>query len=237
MPRNRRSRASFFVVIGVNSAVAQPVADDRGAAPRYADLLAVDLGLVGADVDEGVGHPFQHALDAEVEHAFERALVVMQAAAMGRVDAGDRPAPAEPCGDQPPVGATLGAMAMQDVGDDLAEMLEHPAHRHEIAQRDAAPHRKARGAERELRADRCDELVLETAAGGGVADDADVVAGFGLGIDEVDDVPKDAADRRAHDVDDLQPIRPVHDEFPAGVFSTTRSWWNCKRSAVTPRHL
>ena len=78
-------------------------------------------------------------------------------------------------------------------------------------------------------------LVLETAAGGGVADDADLVAGFGLGIDEVDDVPEDAADRRAHDVDDLQPIRPVHDEFPAGVFLTTRSWWNCKRSAVTPR--
>ena len=132
--------------------VAQSVADDCGAAPRYADLLAVDLGLVGADMDEGVGHPLQHALDAEIEHAFERALVVMQAAAMGRIDAGDRPPPAEPCGDQPPVGAALGAMAMQDIGNDLAEMLEHPAHRHEVAQRDAAPHRKARGAERELRA-------------------------------------------------------------------------------------
>jgi hypothetical protein len=86
-------------------------------------------------------------------------------------------------------------MAMQDIGNDLAEMLEHPAHRHEVAQRDAAPHRKARGAERELRLDRRDDVVLEMAAGGGVADDADVVAGLGLGVDEVDDVAKDTADR------------------------------------------
>ena len=43
--------------------------------------------------------------------------------------------------------------------------------------------------------DRGDDVVLEMAAGGGVADDADVVAGLGLGVDEIDDVTKDAADR------------------------------------------
>ena len=100
---------------------------------------------------------------------------------------------------------------------DIALRQFQYAHRHEIAQRHAAPHRKARGAERELRADRRDDLFLEAAAGGGVADDADVVAGLGLGIDEIDDVTKDATDRGTHDVDDLQPIRPLHDEFPAGV--------------------
>ena len=41
-------------------------------------------------MDEGVGHPLQHALDPEIEHAFERAFVEVEAAAMGGVDAGDR---------------------------------------------------------------------------------------------------------------------------------------------------
>ena len=34
-------------------------------------------------MDERVGQPLQHALDREIEHAFERALIVMQGAAMG----------------------------------------------------------------------------------------------------------------------------------------------------------
>ena len=33
---------------------AQSVADDGGPTARYPDLVAIDLGLIGADVDEGV---------------------------------------------------------------------------------------------------------------------------------------------------------------------------------------
>jgi hypothetical protein len=33
------------------------------------------------------------------------------------------------------------------------------------------------------------------------------MAGFGLGVGEIDDVAEYAADRRAHDVDDAKPVR------------------------------
>ena len=99
-------------------------------------------------MDEGVGHPLQHALDPEIEHAFERAFVEVEAAAMGGVDAGDRPPPSEPGRDQAAIGAALGAMAVQDVGADLGEMFQHMPHGDEIAQRNAAMHRETGGAER-----------------------------------------------------------------------------------------
>jgi hypothetical protein len=92
-------------------------------------------------------------------------------------------------------------------------MFEHVPHCDEIAQGNAAMHREAGGAERELGRDGGDDFVLEPAAGQGVADDADIVTGSGLGIDEIDDVAEDAADRGANDVDDLQPIRPVHENI------------------------
>ncbi len=164
-------------------------------------------------MDEGVGHPLQHALDAEIEHAFERAFIVVEAAAMGCVDAGDRPPPPEPGCDQAAIGAALGAMAVQDVGADFGEMLQHVPHGDEIAQRNAAMHGEAGGAKRELGGDGGDDLVFETAAGQGVADDPDIVAGLGLGIHEIDDMPEDAADRGTNDVDDLQPIRPLHEKI------------------------
>ena len=98
-------------------------------------------------MDEGVGDPLQHALDPKVEHAFERGLIVVEAAAMGCVDAGDRPPPPEPCRDQAAVGAAFGAMAVQHVGGDPAEMFQHAPNRGEVAERNAAAHREAGDAE------------------------------------------------------------------------------------------
>ena len=164
-------------------------------------------------MDEGVGHPLQHALDPEIEHAFERAFVEVEAAAMGGVDAGDRPLSPEPGRDHPAIGAALGAMAVQNVEADLGEMFQNVTHRDEIAQRNAATHRDAAGAERESGRDGGDDLVFELAAGQGVADDADIVTGSGLCVDQIDDVAEDAADRGANDVNDLQPIRHLHEKI------------------------
>jgi len=132
---------------------------------------------------------------------------------MGCIDAGDRPLSPEPGRDQPAIGAALGAMAVQDVGADLGEMFQHVPHCDEIAQGNAATHRDAGGAEREPGGDGGDDLGFEPTAGQGVADDADIVTGSGLSIDQIDDVAEDAADRGANDVDDLQPIQPLHEKI------------------------
>ena len=113
----------------------------------------------------------------EIDLAFERGLVEMQRAAMGRIEAGDRPLAAEPRRDQAPIGPALGAVAVQHVGRELGEMGEHVAGRRDIGERDRAAHRKSRRPEREARRHLGDDVVLEAAAGGRIADDADLVAG------------------------------------------------------------
>ena len=180
-----------------------------------ADLAAIGLGLVGADVDEPVGDALEQPLDGEIDAALERPLVVVQAAAMRAVDAGDRPPAAEPGADQPAVDAALGAVAVHHVGLERAEVAHQLAHGAQIGGRDLPAHGKSRRAEREPRRDRGDQLVLEGAAVERIADDADRVAGLRLGAGEIDDVAEDAADRRADDVDDAE-TRHCHTLEPDG---------------------
>src|SRR6266853_487166 len=121
----------------------------------------------------------------------------MQSAAMGGVDARDRPPPAEPGRDQAPIGAAFRPMAVEDVRGELRKMREHAANRGVVGERNVAAHWKSRGAESEPRRRFGDDVVLEPSAGRGIADNADLVAGIGLGLGKIDDMPEYAADRGA----------------------------------------
>ena len=144
----------------------------------------------------------EHPLDREIDAALDRPFAVVQAAAVRAVDARDRPPAAEPGADQPAVHAALRAVAVHHVGLERAEVAQQLARGAQIGRRDLPAHGEAGGAEREPRRDRGDQVVLEGAAFERVADDADRVAGLRLGAREIEDMAKDAADRRAHEVDD-----------------------------------
>src|SRR5262249_32827849 len=143
-------------------------------------------------------------LGREVDAALDRLFAVMQAAAVRAVDAGDRPPAAEPAADQTAVAAALRAVAMHHVGRERADMAQEIARGAQVGRRDLAAHGKARSAEGEARGDCRDQVVLEGAALERVADDPDVVAGGRLRGREIEDVAEDAADRRAHQMDDAE---------------------------------
>ena len=95
----------------------EPVGDDGRRPDGRPDLGGVGVGLELADEDEGVGHPLEHALGGEIDAARRRFRVVVQAAAVGSVDAGyARTRCPQESADRPRVGAALGAVGMQDVG-------------------------------------------------------------------------------------------------------------------------
>ena len=71
-----------------------------------------------------------------------------------------------------------------------------------VARQRLAANRRAVNAELEPGGDFRQRLLGAIAAGQAVGDDADMVAAFGLAVGEIEDVAKDAADRRARCVQD-----------------------------------
>ncbi len=80
---------------------------DQGA--RRADLGDERVPAVPALEQEQLGAAHQHLFERQVDEADRRRATVMQAAAMRRVDADELAAR------EPRIGATLGAVAVQDV--------------------------------------------------------------------------------------------------------------------------
>src|SRR5690606_9252363 len=76
--------------------------------------------------------------------------------------------------------------------------------RGDIAGADVALHRGTRDAEREARLQLLEQALLEIAASGRVADDADLMAGGGLGLGQVAHMTEDTSDRRPETMDDPQ---------------------------------
>ena len=75
---------------------------------------------------------------------------------------------------------------------------------HRIDRNRLAPDREAMHAEFQSRRDGRQCGLGAFAAGHAVGDDADVVAAIGLSVGDVEDMTKDAADRRAHRVQDTK---------------------------------
>jgi hypothetical protein len=65
-------------------------------------------------------------------------------------------------------------------------------------------HRGARNAKREARLQLLEQALLEVAARGRIADDADLMASGGLSLGQVAHMPEDASDGRPETMDDPQ---------------------------------
>ena len=98
-------------------------------------------------------------------------------------------------------------MTMEDVGAERRKVRKNAANRCEIGERDLPPHGKSGRPQRQPRRRLGDDIVLEGAAGRGIANNADFMAGGGLSVGEIDDMAEYAADRRADDMDDAKPRR------------------------------
>ena len=95
-------------------------------------------------------------------------------------------------------------MSVQDV---RLQFLDDPVGapgRGDVARADMALHRRARYAEREARLQLLEQALLEIAARGRIADDADLMPGGDLRLGQVAHMPEDAADRRPKAMDDPQ---------------------------------
>ena len=91
-------------------------------------------------------------------------------------------------------------------------------------------------AELEARGDFRQRLLGAFAAGEAVGDDADMMAAIGLAVGEIEDMPEDAADRRARGVQDPKrlTVDKRHDQnqrAPAGARAATEG----ELGAGTPR--
>ena len=106
--------------------------------------------------------------------------------------------------DGPGEDAALGAMTVQDIGLEIANVPVEAACGFQVARGDLAPHRETRDAEGELRGEAGNGRILERAAGRSVANDANLMAGPGLGDRQIRDVAENAADRSADDMNDAQ---------------------------------
>ena len=119
--------------------------------------------------------------------------------------------------DHPGVGAALGAVAVEHVHVEGAQVTDQAGRQLEVVARDLPLHGEATHPEGEARGDVGDVGVLERAAGRAVADDADLVPRRRLGEREIRDVAEYPADRRADAMDDPQRLLSVHvhDSEPA----------------------
>ena len=204
-PMKTMSVASACGASSANSSAVTPLCTTRTNAARRADLGGERIAAVAALEQEQLGAPHQHLLEREIQKADRRMAAVMQAAAMRRVDP-DRAAAAEPR-----IGATLGAVAVQDVGTGLARALSrHVALCRHIAQADMAAHRHAGQPERQLSGQRRERRIRPRAAGRGIRHDADLMAARRLRARQIDHVTKQAADGRPQDVQDIEGLTPGH---------------------------
>ena len=103
---------------------------------------------------------------------------------------------------QPGIGAALGAMAVQHGRLDLRGVPGQAPQDGEVGRVGVAVHRQAHDAERQAGTEIGERTFGPVAAGAGIADDPDRVAGGGLKAHEVRDMAEEAADGRAEDVED-----------------------------------
>ena len=142
---------------------------------------------------------------------------------MRRVD----PDPVSGSGPQTHEGAGLGAVAVQHVRFQFADhALESGPHQN-IGRQRLAANRRAVNAELEPGSDFRQRLLGAFAAGEAVGDDADVMAAIGLAVGEIEDMAKNAADRRARGVQDAKrlTVDDRHDQnqrAPASTSAATR---------------
>ena len=125
-------------------------------------------------------------------------------------------------GFQPDEGAGLGAVAVQHVRlQPLDQAHEMRPHQHVGGKRFAADG-EAMHAELQARRDFLQRRLGAFAAGEAVGDDADVMAAIGLSVGEIQDVPEDSADRRAHRVQDTKRLtfNQGHDQNQRSPTST-----------------
>ena len=186
-----------------------------------------------------VGDALHLAFDPEEEAAGGCALVVVEAAAMRRIEAGDRPPRAlEQGAENAGIDPALGAVAMQDVGTHVPYQRERPPRRSGIAQPDMALHGCSPDAERQARFHGREQFLFEGTAGGGIADDADFVAGGHLRVGEIAHVAEDAADRRSEAMDDAQGrsrSRRFLGRAWVGVRKCVRAHRSCRPAAADRR--
>lgn len=124
---------------------------------------------------------------------------------MRAIDAGDaRTRKAQQRADDAAIDAALGAMRMDDVRPQRADLAEEAQQRDDVGRRYLPAHRHAVQAERQMRLDLGEELRFACPAGRGIADDADQVSRRRLRPDEVAHMTEDAADRRAEAMHDPQ---------------------------------
>ena len=188
----------------------ETVGDDACRCARAADLGSVGVGLVLADEDEAVGHAAERPLGQEIDAAGRRRRVEMQAAAVGRVEAGYAVTSCPQEGaDGACIGAAFGAVAMHDIGSKRPHLAGDTPGGGEIGGRHLAAHGRADEAEREERPQLFEQLVIDAAAGRGFAHHADRMPGVVLGLGQIADVAKETADRLAEAVNDPHGRRPV----------------------------
>ena len=152
---------------------------------------------------ECVGETLEQPFDREIESPGGGSLVIVQTATVRCVDACDPPPAAQQSADQASVHPALGAVAMDHVRFESADVFQGLGERREVRGRDAAAHRQPDGAEGEFWQEGRDRCLLEGPPRHGIAHDADRVPGRRLCGREVGDVAKDAADRCPEDVDDF----------------------------------
>jgi hypothetical protein len=131
----------------------------------------------------------------------------MQAAAMRR----ERADESGGAGRKPNIGATLGAMAVNDISLRLPYPSHEVTHDDEIGRVWQPTHRDACQAEREVRGEGSKPVVREFTPGQITDDQPDFVAALDLALSHVHHMPKQAADRRPEDMQDME--RPHKKSF------------------------
>ena len=127
----------------------------------------------------------------------------MQAAAVGRVDAGyARTSCPQEGADHPPISAALGAVTVQDVWSEGPNFPGNPGGCGKVGRRQLATHGKPDEAKAEKRPHARDHRIVEGIAAGRVANDANRVTGSVLSLGKVADVTKEAARRLAETMHD-----------------------------------
>ncbi len=101
-------------------------------------------------------------------------------------------------------------MPVDDIGRQALDQAGDPPARHEIAGVGQAPHREAAYAESKMGRKLRERARRGVAAGQRIRDNAHAMAVLRLRAREVDDMPEQAADRRAHYMQDAQRLMSIH---------------------------
>ena len=105
------------------------------------------------------------------------------------------------------IGAALGAVAVHDIGLEIRQAARNTHERGNVGGVGQTVHRGPHHAEREMWREVAEDLVGARAARAGIDDEPDAMAAFDLLAREIDHMPKQAAERRPQDMDDLEARR------------------------------